>query len=113
MPRKHKPSWFVYRIAPFRPLYLGSAASPPHFRAPASRMESSAAKHKPLIWQFSDRRAARLMAATNKADYAPFADFERLRRAEGAPVRKPSTAMKRERSEPLVNTTQTTLESLA
>lgn len=88
MPRKHKKpvDYFVYKTKPFRPLYMGGA----DFRIPPT------SRHSLHIWLFRIRNTARLMAAANKAEYAPIADYPDLITERKRPATRPITRTKLE-----------------
>ena len=103
MPKKaaKKPRYFLYREAPFRPLYL-MPGKEPQFRPPPHHrdLQQMPAKLRPLLWEFTDRRVARAMcAANNKPDnpcsYADVREFTPLCTPRKSAAPKPTTAMRR------------------
>lgn len=67
-----KQNWFLYKLEPFRPLYLGGYFNVPHKRS--------------RLWLFGDQAIAKRLAFMNGCDYADFRDYIRICQTGLAPV---------------------------
>lgn len=73
-----KEAFFLYKSAPFRPLYHGTGLDKPSFRLPPTRDEQSIRREKLHLWYFVSRSVARQMAVANHCEYALSGEFKKL-----------------------------------
>lgn len=88
-----KQNWFLYKLEPFRPLYLGGYFNVPHKRS--------------RLWLLGDRLVAKRLALMNGCDYADFRDYIRICQTGSVPVGR----SKNQHSNP--HSTPVTLKDLA
>lgn len=99
MRKKPKELFFLYKLAPFRPLYLNTPlGGGPAFMMPLSKTDLSAlsARNRPALWLIGDKALARSLAHLNKAMYDKKSDYAKIAARGEVRTPKPTSAMKRD-----------------